>query len=199
MKLFSRNKLRTAITTILIFIFAVAFQAQASDGSNSLATKIASLKLGIDGYTIGTRLTADKKEHAKTHLQADAYDGTYKFNDGELFVVVAQEDDTILALYQRTEAADFDQAKKMVSGLMGLYGNPTTMAHDKLIYWAYGEQGKIAEENYDNSRQENKPLDILATVKFSSDFEITSTEQQEGAIYFIISSNRLTTEFMNRK
>ena len=87
----------------------------------------------------------------------------------------------------------------MISGLVDLYGEPTAMAHDKLVYWAYNETGKIPEEKYNQSRENAEKLEVLATVKFNSDFSITDEalkEQQKGTIYFIISSDRLSEEFM---
>jgi hypothetical protein len=190
------------IAPVLLFTLFFTFNAAyAIEKADNLAAKIAALELGINGYTIGTKLSAEKKEYSSTHMLNDAYEGTYKFSDGELFVVVAQKDDTVLALYQRNEDAGFDQIKKMISGLMGLYGEPTAMAHDKLVYWAYNETGKIPEEKYDQSREKAEKLEVLATVKFNSTFEITGEapkEQQKGTIYFIISSDRLSEEFMGR-
>ena len=61
----------------------------------------------------------------------------------------------------------------MISGLIGLYGQPTAMAHDKLIYWACNDEGKIAEEKYNESRKNPSKLEVLATVKFNSTFSIT--------------------------
>lgn len=190
------------IAPVLALMLLVTLQsANASAGTKDLAAKIATLELGMNGYIIGTELSAEKKQHSSTHMLDDAYEGTYKFSDGDLSVVVAKKDDTVLALYQRNEEAGFEQVKKMVSGLMGLYGIPTAMAHDKLIYWAYNEEGKIPEEIYNKSREEAKKLDVLATVKFNSAFEISNEapdDKQKGAIYFIISSDRLSQEFMGR-
>lgn len=190
----------SAIASFLLLAFLFSLQTgHATERDDKLVTKIAALELGINGYTIGTKLSAEKKEYSSDHLLYDAYEGTYKFNDGEVNVVVSKEDDTILALYQSNKGAGIDQARKMISGLMGLYGEPTAMAHDKLVYWAYGDKGKIAEETYNESRKNGKKLDVLATVKFNSTFSITDetlSEKQEGTIYFIISSDRLSEGFM---
>lgn len=203
MKYFPHYRSLIHIAPVLVLMLLITLQsANASAGTKDLAAKIATLELGMNGYTIGTKLSAEKKNFSSTHLLNDAYAGTYKFSDGDLSVVVAQKDDTVLALYQRNEDAGRDQVKKMVSGLMGQYGVPTAMAHEKLIYWAYNEKGKIAEDEYNKSREKAEKLDVLATVKFNSAFSITNESPEEelkGAIYFIISSDRLTAEFMKNE
>jgi hypothetical protein len=189
------------VPALLLTVFFSFQAAYATEETSDLTAKVAALELGMNGYTIGTKLSADKKKYSSSHMLNDVYEGTYKFSDGELSVVVAQKDDTVLALYQRKEEAGIDQARKMISGLVGLYSDPTAMAHDKLVYWAYNETGKIPEEKYNQSRENAEKLDVLATVKFNSDFSITDEtpgEQQKGTIYFIISSDRLSEEFMEK-
>jgi len=169
--------------------------------ADNLTVNVASLHLGISGYMIGEILSPAQKQLAMQNKVQDSYPGTYKFRDKELFVVVSLGDDTILALYMRNENADIDQTRKMISGLMGLFGEPTTMAHDKIIYWAYGVEGKIPEETYNELREEGKKFDVLATVKFNSTVSITADEpdkKQNGTIYFIISSDHLLQNFMHR-
>ena len=169
--------------------------------ADNLAGSVASLHLGISGYTIGETLSPAQKQIAMQNMVQDSYPGTYKFRDAELFVVVSQKDDTILALYTRNENAGFDQTRKMISGLMGIFGEPTTMAHDKIIYWAYGKQGKIPEETYNELREKGEKFDVLATVKFNSTVAITNEDpekKQSGTIYFIISSDHLIQDFMGR-
>ena len=164
---------------------------------------VAALELGMNGYIIGRKLTPEQKEITAGSMVSDAYEGTFKFKDGDLFIVTAGNDDTVLALYQRNEEANMDQARRMVSGLMGLYGEPTTMAHDKLIYWAYTGEGKISEETYNTIKENNETIAILATVKFNSTFAITGEippdQEETGINYFIISSDPLTREFMSQK
>lgn len=199
----TRSKLLFYMALVLMLSLGITMQAvYATEKTGNLASEVASLELGMNGYTIGTKLSAEQKKISSTHLLNDAYEGTYKFSDGELNIVVAQQDDTVLALYQRNEGAGVDQTRKMISGLMGMYGEPTAMAHDKLIYWAYNGAGKIPEESYENSRKEGAKLEVLATVKFNSTFSIAdenTAEQENGTIYFIISSDRLTAEFMENE
>jgi hypothetical protein len=184
---------------LLVFLLQTGYS---NEKGNSLTEKVASLELGMNGYTIGNKLTLMQKEIASENISKDSYKGTYKFKDNDLFVVVAENDDTILAVYQRDEEADMVKAKRMVSSLMLLYGEPTTMAHDKLIYWAYADEGKISEKTYNNFKDNKGAIEILATVKFNSSFEITGespVQGETGVNYFIISSDPLTQEFISQE
>ncbi|MCL7489038.1 MAG: hypothetical protein M8357_12800 [Desulfobulbaceae bacterium] len=190
--------------TILTFftLLAATRNTYATEGTADLASQVTALELGMNGYTIGAELTAEQKKIAAAHPLDNAFAGTYKFIDNELVVVVADANNTVLALYQRQEGADVAQARKMVSALMGQYGDPTAMAHDKLIYWAYKREGKISEEEYNQSKEKPEKFSVLATVKFSSEFPITEEIQEgegDGTIYFIVSSDRLTEEFTKNK
>ena len=198
----SVNPLHIIAPSVLLIVLVFLLQTgYSNEMTHNLAAKVATLELGMDGYTIGHKLTPVQKKIASENISNDSYEGTYKFKDGDLFIIAAQNDDTILAVFQRNDEANMEQAKLMVSSLMLLYGEPTTMAHDKLIYWAYGGDGKIPEETYNKLRANNEPLDILATVKFNSSFEITGEDpvkDETGVNYFIISSDPLTQEFISR-
>lgn len=189
------------LAAMFLWFMMTTMTVQANVQAESLVEKIAALELGMDGYVIGTRLSAEKKEYAATHLQDNSYPGTYKFKDGDLLVVAAQKDDTVLAIYQRQEKAGIAQVRKMISGLMGLFGEPTTMAHDKLVYWAYDEQGKIREEQYRQLREKGEKFAVLATVKLNSTLTITTEDKQTedtGTTYFIITSDPLIQDFMRQ-
>ena len=196
------NPLHIIAPAVLLMVLVFLLQTgYSSEMTNNLAAKVASLELGMNDYTIGSKLTPVQKKIALENILKDAYEGTYKFKDGDLFVIAARNDNTILAIYQRNDEADMDKAKLMVSSLMLLYGEPTTMAHDKLIYWAYGGEGKISEETYNKLRDNSEAMGILATVKFNSSFEITGenpVQGETGTNYFIISSDPLTQEFISR-
>ena len=155
--IYSRSLLYMAPVLLITLLFT--FQAAyAKERTGDLAIKVAALELGMNGYTIGTKLSTEKKKYSAAHMLNDAFDGTYKFSDGELFVVVAQKDDTVLALYQRKDEAGLDQTRKMISGLVDMYGEPTAMAHDKLVYWAYNETGKIPDRQLQGPVPQTLPL-----------------------------------------
>jgi len=189
-----------AAPVLLLLVLAFMLpKSYANRMPDDLAAKIASYKLGMNAYTIGNRLTADQKEAAAASTAEVSYEGTYRFQDGDMFVVASREDDTVLAIYKRNDKANMVEAKMMISGLMGLFAEPTTMAHDKIIYWAYTDQGKVQEEYYNKCRQDGKELDILATVKFNSSFEVMAEDpdpEETGTIYFIISSDPLIRQYV---
>lgn len=202
------NKL---ITIFLAFVLIMSFsQVTRAETASSLLNQVVSLQLGLNGYVIGEELTADQKKIADENPVEGAYEGTYKFVDNGLYVVVNTETDRVLALYQQQKDADKDQLKAMVGGLMDPFGTPTTMAHEKLIYWAFNKHGAISEDVFNESKKikQTKDLGIIATVKLNSEIEIApdaeekeeaGTEKKDaptGTIYFIITSDPLVKEFM---
>ncbi|RUM35403.1 MAG: hypothetical protein DSY50_00535 [Desulfobulbus sp.] len=174
----------------------------------SLLNEVVALRLGMNGYSIGSKLTERQKSNGDKKVEAGAYQGTYKFGDNGLFVVVDKKTDRVLALYKQQKDADKSQLKGMVVELMDVFGAPTTMAHDKILYWAFNKHGVISEDDFDKAKRINqtKALDIIATVKLNSDFAITPDQKKDdkvikkeahkGTVYFIITSDPLVKQFM---
>jgi hypothetical protein len=192
----------------------LVFSSPASSNEKNgeeLLDQVLSLQLGMNGYFIGKELSAAQKAIGDKHLEAGAYNGTYKLKDGDLVVVVDKKTDKVLALYKQVQEADKKQLKAMVVQLMDIFAAPTTMAHEKILYWAYNKHGAISEEDFDKAREIKQipSLGIIATVKLNSDFEITpdpkekkdekNMEPQKGSIYFIITSDPLVQQFMAKQ
>ncbi len=217
------RKTMRLVTFVFAALLAMTLSAYAEDKKvETLLDQVLSLKLGLNGYVVGEKLSADQKKTAeKNPVQGDAYEGTYKFSADELIVVVDAKTDRILAMYQQKKDADKEQFKAMVAGLMDHFDTPTTMAHGKMLYWAFNKHGAVSEDDFNASKKIKKTSDlgIIATVKFSSELDITPdlTVKQEGieekkdgvkkeekneeqtptgAIYFIITSDLLVKEFM---
>lgn len=219
MKTLCRN-ITTKRISLLIFLslLTTAFitsNTAAKDNSptTNLATTVKKLKLGFENYTIGSILTSDQVAAAQRNLQEKAYEGTYKFRDNETFVVAEKSSNMVLAVYQSQENVDREQMKKIIAMLMTNFGEPTTMAHDKLVYWAYKKEGKISEEAYNDSKKTGI-LDVVATVKMNSTIEIfgdiapeKNTDTQEkaaeessvGTVYTLISSQPLLESFLQQQ
>ena len=189
----------------LIALFCVAFtganftSAQAMASTEKLANSVNILNLGLGQYVVGSVLSKDQAGRARKNIVADAYPGTYKFQDKQVFVVVEERRDMVLAIYQRQEGVDRQRLKGAVADLMDRFGEPTTIAHEKLIYWAYGKQGKFSEQSLLDAKKIGR-IDILATVKFSSSNELISPsdsqpENQSSTIYTLISSPPLLKRF----
>ncbi len=190
-----------------------AFAAETEEG---LLQDVVHLNLGLKGYSIGKSLTAEQKKFALAHPGGKAYAGTYKFVDQDLFVVVEEKSDSVLALYKRITGADNVQLKNMVAALMDRFGLPTAMAHNKIVYWAFNRHGAVSEDDFELAKKNKQipGLGIIATVKLNSEMEIIEGEASEkkkddgaqsarekqpvtGIIYFIITSDPLVKAFLN--
>ena len=175
---------------------------------NRVAAEVATLKLGFGDYVLGLSLTAKQKEGAKKNRVAKTLKGTYKFRDADINVVIAQENDVVLGIYKHYPEASMDQVKTVIGDLMLEFGEPTTMAHEKLIYWAFDKDGKISEDVFDFLRQSGGS-ETLATIKFSSSERVApdapnkkgeekqeKAEQKKPSVYVMITSDPLSKLFL---
>jgi hypothetical protein len=165
-----------------------------------LASSVKDLGLGEGAYVIGSYLTEDQIEQNRGNLLSDTYPGTMKFPSGDAVVVADEKTHLILAIYESREEVRAGDVKQMVGHLMNRFGEPTTMAHGKLIYWAFGKTGKIDEETYLEAKGTGK-IDILATVKFNSTLDLNpgmdnDNLEETGTIYYIITSDRLLDRYI---
>ena len=199
------------IALVLAALLAMTFTPRAEAKTpGSLMDDVVSLKLGLRGYVIGEKLDSAQKKIADKHPVEGAYEGTYKFKDNDLNVVVNTNTDRVLALYKQEKEADKDQLKAMVAELMNHFNAPTTMAHEKILYWAFNKHGAVSEEDFNQTKKikQTEGLNIIATVKLNSEMEITPDPKEEevneaekkapetGTIYLIITSDPLVKEFM---
>jgi hypothetical protein len=187
------------LTAFTLFCGGTSVLAAMPEGSeeNTFEQKVASLGLGFGEYHIANKLSPAQKEKAQKTLVEKSYPGTYTFTDGDDFILVEKASDSILAVYRKNEQADRDQLKQMIADLMAMFGNPTSEAHDQIIYWVYDEKGKIPDEEYETLR-EGQERPVLATVKFKSKLTFTESNQendQENSIHCIVSSPRLLEKF----
>jgi len=188
---------------LLLPLAVVTAAAKPQPSAKELTEALGKLKLGAGGYVVGARLTPAQSKIADAGSLADAFPGTIKFKDGDLFVVIDKKDKMILSLYQRLEDVGMGAIKTMIGDLMARFGEPTTMAHSKIIYWAYGpDGGKIAEDTLNAAKKTDDGVNVLATVKFSSSVEVNPGMKVEDAkkatIYYIISSQPLLQHFVKQ-
>jgi len=214
-----KNKVvfRTHQLYILFSVFLLVLGSISTSQAKTATTlleSVLSLKIGMNGYVIGQKLNDSQKERASKHLVKGAYQDTYKFADNDLFVVVDQKSDRILALYKQKKDASKNQLKDMVVELMDLFDAPTTIAHDKILYWAFNKHGAVTEEDFNVAKKikQTADLGIIATVKLNSEMAITpdsqigdqktsgeNNEGQTGSIYFIITSDPMVQEFITSR
>lgn len=179
-------------------LFLVAAPAE-GESIEQLASSVKELGLGEGAFVIGSRLTEDQFGQARENLLADTYPGTIKFPSGDSVVVADEKTHLILAIYQSREEVGADDVKQMVGRLMNMFGEPTTTAHGKLIYWAFGKAGKIDENAFLEAKATGE-IDILATVKFNSTLDLNpvmdNNMEETGTIYYIITSDRLLDSYI---
>ena len=203
------------------FLLALSLIASAGFASmESMADKIASLNIGMDSYIIGKELTQDQKETAKNNNIPKAVSGTYKFKDGTTFVVASKDGDKVLVLYKSYESVDNKKIRTLFGGAMIDFGDPTAMAHDKLVYWSYDSQGKkLSEEDLqafkDKIAGEPKGGTLAETlkkepaankfepyvsVKLSCSKEIMTKEivYDDATAYLLMSSSKLIEEMQKQ-
>lgn len=201
----------SAFIIVFLFFFVQIAALSAATGTEEmkrLAGEVEALKLGFGDYVLGGVLTAKQKEIAKQNAITKTLQGTIKFSDGDIHVVAKSDDGMILGIYKEFAEATREDVKKLVGELMMQFEEPTTMAHDKLIYWAFDKNGKIKEDEYDFSKQTGE-TEMIATVKFQSSQPIRpdappEKEEKKGeevvndesSIYVIISSNSLSQIFL---
>ena len=154
-----------------------------------MCRRIEKLDLGRGGYTLGRILSDQQRRVARENALSGASPGTYKFKDRDLVIVAETQSHRIIVLYEEYAAATREKLKAVVGDLYLEFGNPTVMAHDKIIYWAYDHTGKINENRFQQAKEKNEKLDILATIKLNSSEKILGDDgPQTASMYYVIAS-----------
>ena len=155
-----------------------------------LYDQVVSLHLERNGYTLGAPLTPAQEEMAVSHLVEGATPGTYKFMDGNLSVVADSTTHRVMLVFEKFDDVSGQAIHDLVGTLFMDYDEPTTSAHDKIVYWAYDTKGKITSEQFQEAKTRKQKLDILATVKLNSSIEVLGGKPaaEKGNVYYIISS-----------
>ncbi len=187
-----------------LLVNSAAMAAQSSQiqamSDDELLKEIVKLDLGFEQYRIGQVLNDTQMKKAQDNPILNRYQGTIKFKDGDVGVVADAGNKKILALYLENKEAGQEQIKNMVATLMMTFGQPTTMAHEKIVYWAFNEEGLISEDVHSIAKNVDD-LNILATVKFNSKtrfMEKKEGEKKNNSIYCIISSPALLERFTKK-
>ena len=185
-------KLIPAILSVVLLVIGNACTNH-SDEFIELSDHVNKLSIHRNDYTLGAELTDQQKRTARQNAVDSSSPGTYKFKDNHLFVVVHKASDKILIIYEQYEPATKEKVRELVGNLFFDYGDPTVMAHDKTIYWAFDEKGKISEQQYRDAKKKNQPLKTLVTVKLDSSHKILGNDgdENERRVYYIVSSQPL--------
>ena len=174
----------------LLLSICLPYHGAFADELAELMDRVASLEISRDGYTLGKTLTEKQMAIAQHNSVNHPTPGTFKFKDKNLYVVLEKTTHRIIILYEQYEDATAEQVRDLVGSLYLDFGDPTLMAHDKIIYWAFGAKGKLSKKQYQHDKHVKKKLNILATVKLNSDINVLGKQEKTkvGNIYFIISS-----------
>lgn len=169
-----------------------------------LSRQVSRLKLERGGYTLGAALTGRQLAISKKNLLESTVPGTYKFRDNTVVIVAQESTNRVLVIYERFEQANVQKAQDVVGELYLHFEDPTVMAHEQVVYWAYSKSGKINAKVFENAKNQGKKLDILATVKYISDVKLMGkskeeTETTKGLVYYIISSDPMLQFFKDKK
>lgn len=175
-----------SIITVMFFLFCAVlppftlFGGSGGEQLRQIAKEVAALQLGFGDYILGASLNESQKKIAGKNGIARTLPGTYKFIDGDIFVIAKADDNTVLGIYKDNPVATRDDVKTMVGDLMMRFDEPTTMAHDKVIYWAFGKNGKVSKEMYNFSKKTGES-EIIATVKLQSSVPIHPDSEKDAA------------------
>ena len=199
-------KIKWLVCILFILGTVGCYNTSRNNEFDILAEKVAALNIIRNQYTLGKKLTEDQKKLAKQNAVKDASPGTYKFNDGNLFVVAEKKSDRVLILYEHFEKASKKKGHELIGALVMEFGDPTVFAHGKTVYWAYNNGGKISDKKFNSAKGASEQLEILATVKLESseplmdkdkdkdkDQESAQHAKKEGgqSVYYVISSEPL--------
>jgi hypothetical protein len=187
------------VAVILILSISPSRPCQA-DAFADLYARVEKLNIRRNDYTLGKVLTDKQKKTARRYAQEKAGPGTYKFKDADLYVVADKATDRVIILYEQYDPASGNKIRELVGTLFFDFGDPTVMAHDKIIYWAFNEKGKISEDQYRRTKAGRKPLIVLATVKLESSRKVidSSDAQEKGSVYYVISSEPILKRIHHR-
>ena len=168
-----------------------------ADELKRLFKQVEKLKIERNGYVLGKKLTKKQLKIATANpLEAKAAD-TFKFIDNTIHVVAQKKTNRVMVIYEQFDNVSHDQIKNLIGDLYMKFDDPTIMAHDKIVYWAYAKKGKISSKEFDSAKKNKEKLSILATVKCISDIKIMekAEEPSKGHAYYIISSDPILRFF----
>lgn len=179
-------------------LFLLSSLAQANE-LNSLFGQVEKLKIERQGYVLGAALNQEQMKTAASNPIDANFSDTFKFKDKNLNIVAQKTSNRVLIIYEQFEDATQKEIQELIGDLYMNFDDPTVLAHDKVVYWAYTKKGIITSMEFDAARQDRKKLDILATVKFVSDINIMEkakeSEPATGQVYYIISSDPILKLF----
>jgi hypothetical protein len=191
-----RKKMICGIPVVVLFVCLMSGWLHA-DSLNDLFNQVENLKIERHGYVLGGVLNPNQMKTAAANPVDAASPDTFKFKDKTLYVVAQKTSNRVLVIYEQIKKASQQKIQDLIGDLYMEFDDPTVLAHDKVVYWAYGKKGKITSRAFERARQDKKKLNILATIKFISDINIMEKIKSpfKGQVYYIISSDPILKFF----
>jgi len=162
-----------------------------------LFASISALDIQCQDYALCAPLSKKQQAYALKHLEKTNSEKIYRFRDNNLNIVADKETHRVLVMFQQFKKVGQQAVQDLLGHLFITYGDPTVSAHDKLVYWAWGEKEKFTADQYKAARENQRQLKIIATVKLNSEVNIMEKGkgQARGDLYYIISSDPLLRFF----
>ncbi len=162
-----------------------------------LFASVEALNITRGGYALCKPLSPEQQAVAHKNLEEANSKKVYKFKDDGLNIVADKSTNRVLVLFEQFEQIGQAGVQNLVGDLFMAYEDPTVSAHDQVVYWAWGKQGKFTADQFNLAKEKKKALAILATVKLNSDIKIMDKTgaQAKGNAYYIISSDPLLKFF----
>lgn len=192
-------------TPIIVFVcsvFILAFVAMPRIGMTApverdrLIGMVEGLSLSFKGYRLGSTLNSEQFRFGEEHRSEKSFPGTYTIVDDSVQVVVDAETHRVIAVYQTFKDVGQDQVKQVIGSLMGAFGEPSNIAHDKIIYWLYTPNGSLSSEAFEKAKDsDDGSVNIIASVKLSSSRPIEQADTPT-TLYWILSSNQLALDYI---
>ncbi|QTA81586.1 Uncharacterized protein dnl_39250 [Desulfonema limicola] len=187
----------TLILFYAVFLIFSSYGASRADELSDLLNQVEKLNITIKGYTLGRALSQEQKTKAAKNIindpALDPETGIYKFKHENLYVTADKLNHRVIIIYEQYEKLPYKKMQDIVGNLFFIFGDPTVMAHEKIIYWAYDNKGRISENKFRSIKDNKEKLQVLAYVKLNSDTKImelkNSQDNNKGDIYYIISSD----------
>jgi hypothetical protein len=162
-----------------------------------LFVQVEQLNIKRQGYVLGAALNPGQLATAAANPIDATTEDTFKFKDGTLYIVAQQTTNRVLVMYEQFSDLPQKKIQDLVGDLYMGFDDPTVLAHDRVVYWAWAEQGKISSQAFDRAQKDKKTLAVLATVKCISDIKIMENSEDPalGQVYYIISSDPILKFF----
>lgn len=181
------------ITLILatLLLFVSGYAGATPNKLTDLLDSVAVLNIGRNSYTLGKVLTDTQKDTARRDPVEIENPDLSKFKDGGLYIVTEKTTDRVIIMYEQHDEISRKEIRELVGALFLDFGEPTVFTHDKVIYWAWGQNGKFSSEAFKTSKKKQQPLNILVTVKLNSSLKIMGArgDKELGSVYYIITSD----------